>query len=105
MTVLLTVLFKIKVSATSIHAGFWAVCDSCRGQVIASWRCDGMTSQTNKSGLKKALHYLYNKWGSHKPIAGNVYSKKMASTWMAMNGIMPAKIWFNVTCGGLTPLR
>ena len=28
-----------------------------------------------------------------------------ATTWMPMNGSMPPKIWFSVTCGGATPFR
>src|SRR5882672_2148848 len=47
----------------------------------------------------------YNTWGSHRPIAGNRYSSTTAITWMPMNGIMPAKIWLSVTCGGETPFR
>ncbi len=49
--------------------------------------------------------YLYSTDGSHRPMAGNWYSRMIAITWMPMNGSMPAKIWFSVTCGGLTPFR
>ena len=49
--------------------------------------------------------YLYSTPGSHNPIAGNVYSSTSARTWIAMNGSMPRKIWFSVTCGGDTPFR
>ena len=34
-------------------------------------------------------------------MAGQMYSSVSANTWIPMNGIMPAKIWFKVTCGGL----
>ncbi len=47
----------------------------------------------------------YTRLGSHSPICGNMYSRKMARIWIAMNGIIPRKIWFSVTCGGATPLR
>ncbi len=49
--------------------------------------------------------YLYSSSGSHSPMPGNWYSSTMAMTWMPMKGSMPAKIWFSVTCGGLTPFR
>ena len=49
--------------------------------------------------------YLYSNPGSHRPIAGNVYSNASAMTCMPMNGIMPANIWFSVTCLGETPFR
>ena len=47
----------------------------------------------------------YSTLGSQRPMPGNMYSRKIARTWIAMNGIIPAKIWFRVTCGGLTPFR
>ena len=47
----------------------------------------------------------YTRLGSHSPICGNMYSRKMARIWIAMNGIIPRKIWFSVTCGGATPFR
>ena len=34
----------------------------------------------------------YIRDGTHRPIAGNMYSKTMASTWIAMNGSIPRKI-------------
>lgn len=49
--------------------------------------------------------HRYNTVGSHNPISGNTYSSTSANTWIAMNGSMPPKIWFSVTCGGATPFR
>ena len=37
-------------------------------------------------------NYLYKNSGSHIPMAGKAYNKIKARTWIAMNGIMPAKI-------------
>ena len=51
------------------------------------------------------LPYLYKTLGSHKPMPGNMYSRNRAKTCITMNGIIPRKIWFSVTCGGDTPLR
>src|SRR3989304_7778749 len=45
----------------------------------------------------------YTRLGSHNPICGNMYSRKMGITWSTMNGIIPRKIWFSVTCAGATP--
>ena len=50
-------------------------------------------------------HHLYSTCGSHRPICGKLYISTIARIWMPMNGIIPAKIWFSVTCRGLTPFR
>ena len=36
--------------------------------------------------------YLYNTLGNQRPMAGNVYNKTSANTWMPINGSMPRKI-------------
>ena len=36
--------------------------------------------------------YRYKTPGSHNPIAGNMYSKKIAITWMPINGSIPINI-------------
>lgn len=68
-------------------------------------RCRQCATASHHGHQTTLATYLYSTVGSHMPIPGNMYSRKIATTWMPMNGIMPRKIWFNVTCGGDTPFR
>jgi hypothetical protein len=58
-----------------------------------------------RRGGGSLAHPLYTKDGTHRPICGNMYSKKIASSWITMKGIIPTKIWFKLTWGGATPFR
>jgi len=73
------------------------------GTSVAENPCNGGYSWLRVG--RNADTYLYRMPGSHKPMPGKMYRSASATTWMPMNGIMPAKIWLSVTCGGETPFR
>src|SRR5262249_35927737 len=47
----------------------------------------------------------YRNYGSQSVMPGQMYMNTRQIHTMSMYGIMPAKIWFNVTCRGETPFR
>ena len=47
----------------------------------------------------------YRNSGSQSVMPGQMYMKARHRSTMIMYGIMPAKIWFSVTCLGETPFR
>ena len=47
----------------------------------------------------------YRYFGNHSVSPGQMYMNTMQRITINMYGIMPAKIWLSVTCGGDTPLR
>ena len=54
---------------------------------------------------RRVLAPQYSTFGSQSPMPGNRYRITIATICMPMNGSMPRKIWFSVTCGGETPFR
>ena len=86
-------------------AAFAAVCPSRRSSRACTPRGAWNWASCSSRPWPPADHRPYSSCGNHMPMAGHVYSSTMARIWMPMNGIMPRKIWFSVTCGGATPFR
>lgn len=72
--------------------------------LCANWAVCRINKTCGPIFAKRSPH-LYRTSGSHKPIAGKVYSSTIPRTCSPMKGSMPRKIWFRVTCGGETPFR
>src|SRR5437870_1919169 len=51
------------------------------------------------------VHFPYKNSGSQSVMPGQMYMNARQIQTMTMYGIMPAKIWFSVTCFGDTPFR